>query len=133
MDYLFAPPENLPPQMEPYRFWIWLQLVLVRLYVRAVKGADANFLYGVTHTGYVLLVEIGDTKAEHQAALARKKQQDMLNRAPSKALTAALDGTSLLSAHPADDRSPECTGIFAQVTVPACARIAGCPLPPPDT
>ena len=133
MDHLFAPPQNLPPEMEPRRFWIWLQLILLRLHVRMVKGADANFLYGLTRTGQVFLVEIGDTKAEHQAALARKKQQDMLNWTPSKAFTAALDGASLLSAHPVEGRGREYTDIFAQVVLPAYARIAGRTLPPPDT
>lgn len=133
MDHLFAPPQNLPPDMESRRVWIWLQLILLRLHVRMVKGADANFLYGLTRTGQVFLVEIGDTKAEHQAALARKKQQDMLNWTPSKAFTAALDGASLLSAHPIEGGAPEANAFLAPVAPAACAPIAGCTLPPPDT
>ena len=58
MDRLFAAPRDLPPNLESHRFWIWLQLILVRLYVRAVKGAEANFLYGLTRTGQVWLLPL---------------------------------------------------------------------------
>ena len=64
MDSLFAPPSHLPPDMEPYRFWIWLQLIVLRLYVRAVKGGQASFLYGIDDRGGIVLLHIGDRPGE---------------------------------------------------------------------
>ncbi|WP_034796373.1 hypothetical protein, partial [Hyphomonas beringensis] len=105
MDRLFAPIScQLPPELEQYSFWIWIQMVMLRLYVLWAKGARANFLYGLTPNGRVVLVHIGDTKAEREAALAKQKQQDQFKWEPSKALTVALDGSSLMSAHPGESR-----------------------------
>lgn len=133
MDRLFAAPRDLPPNLESHRFWIWLQLILVRLYVRAVKGAEANFLYGLTRTGQVWLLQIGDTRAEHAAALARQAQQDVLKQELPRALTAALEGASLLTAHPGEGRDPGRQLRLARVGTAACACITGRALPPPDT
>ena len=137
MDRLFAPPCKLLPQLEQYRFWIWMQLVMIRLYVRTVKGEQANFLYGIAPNGRVVLVRICDTQAERDAALAKQKQQDPFNWEPSKALTAALDGSSLMSAHPGEIRGPGRQDTCAQLCLPAFAGISaslkGGPLPRPDT
>jgi hypothetical protein len=108
-------------------------LILVRLYVRAVKGAEANFLYGLTRTGQVWLLQIGDTRAEHAAALARQAQQDFLKQELPRALTAALQGTSLLSAHPGEGRGRGRQLRLARAGTAACACITGRALPPPDT
>ena len=133
MNALFAPPANLPPELDSRRVWIWMQLILMRLYVRAVKGAEAGFLYGLTRTGQVRLVRIGDTRSERNAALARKTQQDLLDWTPSRALTAALDGASFLLAHSGEGRDPGPNAPFAPVRFAACAESVGCTLPPPDT
>ena len=137
MDRLFAPPCKLVPELEQYRFWIWMQLVMIRLYVRTVKGEQANFLYGIAPNGRVVLVRICDTQAERDAALAKQKQQDPFKWEPSKALTAALDGSSLMSAHPGASRGPGRQDTHAQLWIPAfagmSASLEGCTLPPPDT
>ena len=90
MDRLFAPPCKLLPELEQYRFWIWMQLVMIRLYVRTVKGEQANFLYGIAPNGRVVLVRISDTQAERDAALAKQKRQDQFKWEPSKAYRDAL-------------------------------------------
>ena len=68
MTGLLAPPAQLPPHLQRFRVWIWLQLVMLRLYVRAVKGAQASFLTGIDRNGNVHIVAIGDTLAERRAA-----------------------------------------------------------------
>ena len=55
MDSLFAPLGPLSPHLEPYRFWIWLQMVALRLYVRALKGRGVPFMTVIDHRGTVYL------------------------------------------------------------------------------
>ncbi|WP_206741949.1 hypothetical protein, partial [Hyphomonas beringensis] len=77
------------------------------------------------------------TAAEREAALAEQKQQDPFAWEPGKAFAAALDGRSLMSAHPGESRGPGRQAQDAQFWVPAfagmSANAAGCILPPPDT
>ena len=90
MDQLFAPPRNLTPELEPYRFWIWLQLIVVRMYIRSVKGPGVPFMFKMNRHGDVTLVYIGDTEAEREAALAKQKQQDQFKWEPSRAYREAV-------------------------------------------
>ncbi|KCZ55574.1 hypothetical protein HY29_11705 [Hyphomonas beringensis] len=137
MDQLFAPPRNLTPELEPYRFWIWLQLIVVRMYIRSIKGPGVPFMFKMNRHGDVTLVYIGDTEAEREAALAKQKQQDPFAWEPGKAFTAALDGSVLMSAHPGESRGPGQQAQDAQFWISAVAgmsaNVVECVLPPPDT
>jgi len=82
MNGLLAPPAELPPHLQRFRVWIWLQLIMLRLYVRSLKGADASFLTGVDRNGTVRIVAIGDTLAERRAA--------RVSFTPSKAFRMAM-------------------------------------------
>lgn len=64
MDGLFAPPPPLKPHLRPYRFWIWLQLILLRLYVRRLKGRGTPFLTMCDARGNVWIAAIGDAPGE---------------------------------------------------------------------
>ena len=66
MDTLFAPVGPLKPHLEPYRFWIWLQTVALRLYVRALKGRGVPFMTVIDHRGTVYLQWIGDAPHERE-------------------------------------------------------------------
>ena len=66
MDSLFAPLGPLSPHLEPYRFWIWLQMVALRLYVRALKGRGVPFMTVIDHRGTVC-----DLMRANQAARCR--------------------------------------------------------------
>ena len=90
MDQLFAPPRDLTPELEPYRFWIWLQLIVVRMYIRSIKGPGVPFMFTMNRHGDVRLVYIGDTEAEREAALAKQKQQDQFKWEPSRAYREAV-------------------------------------------
>ncbi|KCZ55399.1 hypothetical protein HY29_12750 [Hyphomonas beringensis] len=143
MDRLFAPPTcQLPPEMEHFRFWVWVQLILVRMYIRSIKGPGVPFRYTVNRRGDLIVLYVGKTEAELDAALARLRQlepkkKDPIAWEPSKALTAALDGSGLISAHPGESRGPGQQAMNAQFWVPAfavmSAKAAGYMLPPPDT
>ena len=94
MDTLFAPVGPLKPHLEPYRFWIWLQTVALRLYVRALKGRGVPFMTVIDHRGTVYLQWIGD--APHE------RKPDPLDFTWSKAFRLAIG--DLDSAHPGESR-----------------------------
>ena len=64
MDSLLAPPPPLAPHLRPYRFWIWLQLILLRLYVRRLKGRGTPFLIVCDPQGNLCIAAIGDAPGE---------------------------------------------------------------------
>jgi len=94
MDTLFAPVGPLKPHLEPYRFWIWLQTVALRLYVRALKGRGVPFMTVIDHRGTVYLQWIGDAPQD--------RKPDPLAFTPSKAFRLAIG--DLDSAHPGEHR-----------------------------
>ena len=94
MDTLFAPVGPLKPHLEPYRFWIWLQMVALRLYVRALKGRGVQFMTVIDHRGTVYLQWIGD--APHE------REPDPLAFTWSKAFRLAIG--DLDPAHPGESR-----------------------------
>ena len=85
MTGLFAPPPALPPHLHPFRFWIWLQFVALRIYVLAVTGRKTRFLAMADRFGNVHLVAIGDPVGETPKA-------DPFAFEPSAAYRAALCG-----------------------------------------
>ena len=60
MNAIFAPPPALPANLQQFRFWIWLQFVMLRIYVLALTGKKCRFLTLVDHQGNVYLTAIGD-------------------------------------------------------------------------
>ena len=112
MDSLFAPLGPLSPHLEPYRFWIWLQMVALRLYVRALKGRGVPFMTVIDHRGTVYLQWNGD--APHE------REPDPLAFTWSKAFRLAIG--ELKSAHPGEHRDhvrldagePSCQMPFSQ-------------------
>jgi len=98
MDTLLAPLASpLPPDLEPYRFWIWLQMVAWRLYVRAVRGRGIPFMTVIDRQGTVYLKWIGHPPHEIPQA-----PEDPLAFTPSKAFRIAMG--DLESAHPGESR-----------------------------
>ena len=125
MDTLLAP---LASPLEPYRFWIWLQMVAWRLYVRAVKGRGIPFMTVIDRQGTVYLKWIGHPPHEFPQA-----PDDPLAFTPSKAFRIALG--DLPSAHPGErgrlssttTRTPTCAPVNSPVSAHAAA------VPAPDT
>tara|TARA_R100001244_G_scaffold43529_3_gene39099 strand:- start:678 stop:1052 length:375 start_codon:yes stop_codon:yes gene_type:complete len=101
MNTLLAPLASpLPSYLEPCRFWIWLQMVAWRLYVRAVKGRGIPFMTVIDRQGTVYLKWIGHPPHEVPQA-----PEDPLAFTPSKAFRIALG--DLESAHPGESRDME--------------------------
>lgn len=125
MDTLLAPLASpLPSCLEPHRFWIWLQMVAWRLYVRAVKGKGIPFMTVIDPQGTVYLKWIGHPPHEFPQA-----PEDPLAFTPSKAFRIALG--DLPSAHPGErrpliPRASDCSSHIAP-----SAHMAT--LPAPDT
>ena len=124
MDSLFAPLGPLSPHLEPYRFWIWLQIVMIRVYVRAVRGKGVLFSTLIDRRGNVYLNWI--EKAPEDL------KPDPFSFTPSKAYQAALSGPE--PAHPGESLD------LLQIASPSPRRIAYIPhvftqgpLPLPDT
>ena len=124
MDSLFAPLGPLSPHLEPYRFWIWLQIVMIRVYVRAVRGKGVLFSTLIDRRGNVYLNWIEKDPED--------LTPDPFSFTPSKAYQAALSGPE--PAHPGECRD------LAPHTAPSPCRIACIPhvfarrpLPLPDT
>lgn len=96
MDTLLAPLASpLPSYLEPHRFWIWLQMVAWRLYVRAVKGRGIPFMTVIDRQGTVYLKWIGHPPHEFPQA-----PDDPLAFTPSKAFRIAIGDFE--SAHPGE-------------------------------
>ena len=125
MDSLFRPLATpLPAHLEPYQFWIWLQIVMIRAYVRAVRGKGVLFSTLIDRRGNVYLNWI--EKAPEGL------KPDPFSFTPSKAYQAALSGPE--PAHPGECRD------LAPLAAPSPRRIAyiprvftQSPLPLPDT
>tara|TARA_R100001086_G_scaffold125686_1_gene65004 strand:+ start:319 stop:696 length:378 start_codon:yes stop_codon:yes gene_type:complete len=99
MDTLLAPLASpLPSYLEPCRFWIWLQMVAWRLYVRAVKGRGIPFMTVIDRQGTVYLKWIGHPPHEFPQA-----PEDPLAFTPSKAFRIAIG--DIEPAHPGESRS----------------------------
>ena len=62
MSAVFAPPPELPPHLQQHSFWIWLQLVAIRLYVIALRGRLVAFTTATDLQGNTYLVHIGDAQ-----------------------------------------------------------------------
>ena len=124
MDTLFAPVALTHRDLEPYRFWIWLQVVALRLYVRAVRGKGVLFS--------VLIDRHGNVELNWIEKPPEALTPDPLSFTPSKAYQAALTGPE--PAHPGECRD------LAPLAAPSPRRIAYIPhvftqgpLPLPDT
>ncbi|HBH45717.1 MAG TPA: hypothetical protein DDY28_15030, partial [Hyphomonas atlantica] len=94
MDSLFAPLGPLSPHLEPYRFWIWLQIVMIRAYVRAVRGKGVLFSTLIDRRGNVYLNWIEKDPED--------LTPDPFGFTPSKAYQEALTGPD--PAHPGERR-----------------------------
>ena len=125
MDSLFRPLATpLPAHLEPYQFWIWLQIVMIRVYVRAVRGKGVLFSTLIDRRGNVYLNWIEKDPED--------LTPDPFSFTPSKAYQAALSGPE--PAHPGESLD------LLQIASPSPRRIAYIPhvftqgpLPLPDT
>lgn len=128
MDSLFAPPPPLKPHLEPFRFWIWLQLVLLRLYVRRLKGRGTPYLTMCDARGNVWIAAIGDAPGAappHPLAFT-----------PSRVFQAAMGDTRPLAAPPGQRRDITTMGTNRPFASGCRAGLGGqgvrLPLPPPE-
>jgi hypothetical protein len=80
----FATLRNLPPHLQPHRFWIWAQILALTFYVRHVRRDTRQMLVQITSSGAVDIAAIGDVPGTAKA--------DPLSFAPSRALLAAMSG-----------------------------------------
>ena len=119
MDTLFAPLGPLPRHLEPFRVWIWLQIVMIRAYVRAVRGKGVLFSTLVDRRGHVTLNWIG--KAPEALT------PDPFSFTPSKAYQLALTGPE--AARPGEGRTPAPSAAPPQPRRPRTPAPRALPLP----
>ncbi|MEP0314117.1 MAG: hypothetical protein ABJL57_14120 [Hyphomonas sp.] len=126
MDSLFAPPPPLKPHLQPFRFWIWLQLVLLRLYVRRLKGRGTPFLTMCDARGNVWIAAVGDTPGT--------ARPDLLAFTPSKAFQVAM---GCVSPSGMGLEIARLAGYVLRAGLPCAGGLQGqgtdVPLPLPDT
>ncbi|KCZ63274.1 hypothetical protein L53_08360 [Hyphomonas sp. L-53-1-40] len=60
MDDAFATLRNLPPHLRPYRFWIWLQVVILTFHVRYIQRDMRAMMVQISPRGEVDIVAVGD-------------------------------------------------------------------------
>ena len=60
MDDAFATLRNLPPHLRPYRFWIWLQVVILTFHVRHIQRDMRAMMVRILPRGEVDIVAVGD-------------------------------------------------------------------------
>ncbi|WP_291075389.1 hypothetical protein [Hyphomonas sp.] len=124
MDTLFAPVALAHRDLEPYRFWIWLQVVALRLYVRAVRGKGVIFS--------VLIDRHGNVELNWIEKPPEALTPDPLSFTPSKAYQAALTGPE--PPHPGESRDLlQIAALPQHCSASAPHIITRRPLPPPDT
>ena len=91
MDDLLRPPPVMTPYLEQFRFWIWLQFIALRLYVRSVKGRGVPFMTWIDRNGTVHLDWIGKPPSD----LPEPDEPSPFAFTPSRAFTAALSGDAM--------------------------------------
>ena len=108
---LLSPPPGFPVHLVPVWPLIWLQILMLRAWVRATYGKGTQYHWSVTPCGRVFIASID--------WIANQKSEPALVRPalhPNKRIAAALTGellqpayarTLLLSAHPGESRGPE--------------------------
>lgn len=129
MDTLFAPLPPLAPHLVPYRFWIWLQVVALRIYVRALKGRGVPFLTRVDRYGTVHLLCIGDAPRERTA-------NPFDSFTPSRAFRMAMTGEDQAFGPAMGRRTPPCRFMARPCPLTGTTRRSQEPkpfLPVPDT
>ena len=119
MDTLFAPLGPLPRHLEPFRVWIWLQIVMIRAYVRAVRGKGVLFSTLIDRRGHVYLNWI----EKPPEAL----RPDPFSFTPSKAYQLAFAGPA--PAHPGEGRTPAPSAAPPQPRRPHIPAPRALPLP----
>ena len=82
MDHAFATLRNLPPHLQPHRFWIWLQIVILTFHVRHIRRDARAMLVRISPRGAVDIVAIGDVPGT--------ARPDPLAFEPSKAFLLAM-------------------------------------------
>ena len=124
MDTLFAPVALTHRDLEPYRFWIWLQVVALRLYVRAVRGKGVIFS--------VLIDRHGNVELNWIEKPPEALTPDPLSFTPSKVYQAALTGPE--PAHPGESRDLlQIAALPQHCSASTLHIITRHPLPLPDT
>ncbi|MEE2920357.1 MAG: hypothetical protein VYC38_01210 [Pseudomonadota bacterium] len=124
MDTLFAPVALTHRDLEPFRFWIWLQVVALRLYVRAVRGKGVIFS--------VLIDRHGNVELNWIEKPPEALTPDPLSFTPSKAYQAALIGPE--PAHPGESRDLlQIAALPQHCSASTLHIITRHPLPLPDT
>ena len=114
---LLSPPPGFPVHLVPVWPLIWLQILMLRAWVRATYGKGTQYHWSVTPCGRVFIASID--------WIANQKSEPALVRPalhPNKRIAAALSGEllqprytrisllsahcCLLSAHPGESRGP---------------------------
>jgi hypothetical protein len=119
MDHAFATLRNLPPHLQPHRFWIWLQIVILTFHVRHIRRDARAMLVRISPRGAVDIVAVGDVPGT--------ARPDPLAFEPSKAFLEAMGETDPVM--PMGDRLRPARA----VTMPRWLRATATLLPRPDT
>ncbi|MEH6742077.1 hypothetical protein [Hyphomonas sp.] len=119
MDHAFATLRNLPPHLQPHRFWIWLQIVILTFHVRHIRRDARAMLVRISPRGAVDIVAVGDVPGT--------ARPDPLAFEPSKAFLMAMGE--------ADAVMPMGERLRPARTLPARLRLCATDtlLPRPDT
>ncbi|MCA8897947.1 MAG: hypothetical protein R3C00_02680 [Hyphomonas sp.] len=108
---LLSPPPGFPVHLVPVWPLIWVQILMLRAWVRATYGKGTQYHWSVTPCGRVFIASID--------WIANQKSEQALVRPalhPNKRIAAALSGEllepryasdSLFAAHPGESRGPE--------------------------
>ena len=119
MDDAFATLRNLPPHLRPYRFWIWLQVVILTFHVRHIQRDMRAMMVRISPRGEVDIVAVGDGP--------ETIKPDPLAFEPSKGFRLAMGELDL--AVPRGERLQSAPA----VTMPRRPCATGTRLPRPDT
>ena len=84
MDHAFVTVQNLPPHMQRYKFWIWLQIVILTFHIRHILCDTRQMMLCILPSGKVYIEAVGDEAGAVQA--------DPFAFTPSPAFLRALSG-----------------------------------------
>jgi hypothetical protein len=119
MDDAFTTLRNLPPHLRPYRFWIWLQVVILTFHVRHIQRDMRAMMVCISPRGEVDIVAVGDVPVTPRT--------DPRAYEPSKGYRMAMG--EMVSAAPMRPRQRPAPA----VTMPLRPCATGTRLPRPDT
>ena len=118
----FRPHPQWPAILAPFWPWIWVQVLMLRAYIRRTYGAGTPFQWSLDRHGRVILLQV-IPKGSEQKWVAKINPHDRIAAAlDGRLFTPAYAQDSLICAHPGAGRGPVAAGTGLAALDPGLRR-----------